>query len=318
MSLVSKFKKLGPKIFLLKILGFEPVFACAIRKKGDKALYDGDVSTPFELVPVDKSCWYADPLLYEHKGRTFLFMEAWGYRTRKGVIVCSEISERKVLKAKKVLEEDYHISFPNVFEFQNNLYMIPELEESGEIRLYRSIKFPGKWECVFEKKTDIPLIDCIVETIDGNDIYVKGSTFKEDNDMSTSFYHFKLHFDGMSFSYSDCDEKLNAIDMSLENRNAGRMILQDSNKGMHPVQRSTKSVYGYSLKFYESLLKENHWCDHEDSVVEITPESIKINGFKKKIIGTHTYSETSKYEVIDIEYFRWSPMNWVRQIIKRR
>jgi len=46
----------------------------------------------------------------------------------------------------KVLERDYHLSYPFLFEWNGNLYMIPETKGNKAIELYRCTRFPNKWE----------------------------------------------------------------------------------------------------------------------------------------------------------------------------
>jgi len=45
-----------------------------------------------------------------------------------------------------VLETDYHLSYPCVFEWQDEVYMIPETRADRSIQLYRCTEFPGEWE----------------------------------------------------------------------------------------------------------------------------------------------------------------------------
>ena len=48
-----------------------------------------------------------------------------------------------------VLEEPFHLSYPYVFEWEGNIYMIPETRAHRSVRLYRAVNFPGEW--IFEK-----------------------------------------------------------------------------------------------------------------------------------------------------------------------
>ncbi len=49
-----------------------------------------------------------------------------------------------------VLAEPFHLSYPYVFEWENNYYMIPEANSTESIRLYRATNFPRQWEHVTE------------------------------------------------------------------------------------------------------------------------------------------------------------------------
>jgi hypothetical protein len=44
-----------------------------------------------------------------------------------------------------VLAEPYHLSYPYVFEWMNEHYMIPESYMAGAVRLYKALEFPTRW-----------------------------------------------------------------------------------------------------------------------------------------------------------------------------
>lgn len=46
---------------------------------------------------------------------------------------------------KIVLDEDFHLSYPLVFEHDGEYYMVPESSESFSVRLYKADEFPYKW-----------------------------------------------------------------------------------------------------------------------------------------------------------------------------
>ncbi len=45
-----------------------------------------------------------------------------------------------------VLAEPFHLSYPQVFEWQGEYYLLPECHASGSVRLYRAKSFPTEWE----------------------------------------------------------------------------------------------------------------------------------------------------------------------------
>jgi len=47
-----------------------------------------------------------------------------------------------------VLDEPYHLSYPYVFEWQGDYYMVPESYQVNSILLYRAVNFPTDWEFV--------------------------------------------------------------------------------------------------------------------------------------------------------------------------
>jgi hypothetical protein len=45
----------------------------------------------------------------------------------------------------RVLERDYHLSYPFVFEHDGSLYMVPESARNRSVDLYRCVEFPLQW-----------------------------------------------------------------------------------------------------------------------------------------------------------------------------
>jgi hypothetical protein len=101
----------------------------------------------FNVVPDDGARFYADPFLHRANERTFLFVEEYPYAGRRGVISVAEVAGDRLLTAPvPVLKRPYHLSYPFVFEHEDEFYMIPETGENRSIELYRAIEFPWKWE----------------------------------------------------------------------------------------------------------------------------------------------------------------------------
>jgi len=81
----------------------------------------------------------ADPFLVAKDDILYLFYEEYRYRD-KGII--KMISTRDLVnwsKPKIVLEEDFHLSYPWVFQHDGQWYMIPETQAVHEVRLYKAV-----------------------------------------------------------------------------------------------------------------------------------------------------------------------------------
>ena len=82
----------------------------------------------------------ADPFLFVHKDRLFLFYEETTFRHPEGKIMM--VSTTDLLNWTKPIqithEDNVHFSFPYVFEDDGDVYMIPETGWIGEIRLYKA------------------------------------------------------------------------------------------------------------------------------------------------------------------------------------
>lgn len=105
-------------------------------------------------------CFLADPFGLWRDGRLYLFAEAYDYRTRRGNIVAYVLdADLNVLEQRTVLDEPWHLSYPNVFEADGEIWMLPEGYKSGTLSLYRAVEFPWQWEKVPEFSFPCAAID---------------------------------------------------------------------------------------------------------------------------------------------------------------
>lgn len=103
--------------------------------------------SPFTVLPDDGERFYADPFVLEHKGRHYLFVEEFPYATGRGVISVAELGDDGTFGVPRVvLEEKHHLSYPQVFARDGEIFMIPESGSAREVVLYRAAQFPDRWE----------------------------------------------------------------------------------------------------------------------------------------------------------------------------
>lgn len=102
-----------------------------------------------KLIPPTDRFW-ADPFVVDYKGEQYVFFEEMLYERGIGHLACIHLSrEGEPSEPIKVLEKPYHLSYPFVFQYQGQYYMIPETAANHTIELYRCEKFPHRW--VFER-----------------------------------------------------------------------------------------------------------------------------------------------------------------------
>ena len=118
----------------LRELFYSDYYNIAFRlKKNDRANSDRE----WTIVRSSNHEWFADPFLFEKNGRYFIFAERMNKWHSKGTIAYCEILDDGIaLDFKEVLCEPFHLSYPNVFEYNGKIYMIPESGHNYDIRLY--------------------------------------------------------------------------------------------------------------------------------------------------------------------------------------
>jgi hypothetical protein len=94
----------------------------------------------------DGSRFYADPFPLQFRDRLTLFVEDFEHRTAKGIISAVSFNAHgPVGRPEPVFELPYHLSYPFVFVWDDQAWMIPESTAAGSIDLFRSTNFPGGW-----------------------------------------------------------------------------------------------------------------------------------------------------------------------------
>ena len=123
-------------------------------------LYEG--SSPFKLEPYpginnpvltgkdcDDELYVADPFMINKDNKYFMFFEVMDRDDNEGNIAYAESTDLKNWKYKKViLDEKFHLSYPNVFKWKGDYYLLPESHQDLAVRLYKAESFPDKWKHV--------------------------------------------------------------------------------------------------------------------------------------------------------------------------
>ena len=117
--------------------------------------------------------YVADPFLFRYNDTNWLFYETLN-KDGKGVLGClKQLESGEWKQVGIVLERPWHLSYPQVFEEDGHIYMIPESCDStrgykeGSITLYEAHKFPYGWREV-KKLIPEPLADSTLFKKDGH------------------------------------------------------------------------------------------------------------------------------------------------------
>lgn len=110
----------------------------------------------------------ADPFLFHYQEANWLFYETVN-KAGKGMLgVLKEINGEWIDQG-IVLEEPFHLSYPQVFEHEGRVYMIPESCDfgKGNVSLYTTDSFPFGWRKV-QTLIDKPFADATLLHHDGH------------------------------------------------------------------------------------------------------------------------------------------------------
>ncbi|MEB3292295.1 MAG: hypothetical protein VKJ24_03975, partial [Synechococcales bacterium] len=93
-----------------------------------------------------KADFIADPFMLHENGTWYLFFEVLNSADNLGYIAFATSSNGRDWSYQKVvLKEPFHLSYPYVFKWNDDYYMIPETYQAGQVRLYKADRFPDRW-----------------------------------------------------------------------------------------------------------------------------------------------------------------------------
>lgn len=109
---------------------------------------DNPVLTQSDVSDVPAS-FLADPFMIRAGDAWHMFFEVKNILTRKGEIGLAQSRDGFDWRYSRiVLAEAFHLSYPYVFEWEGEYYMIPETLQANQIRLYKALRFPTEWRHV--------------------------------------------------------------------------------------------------------------------------------------------------------------------------
>ena len=246
-----------------------------------------DDPSDYRMMPSAEDRFYADPFLFERDGKTFLFFEDFRYAEGRAVIsVCELDAMGAPGDPVEVLRRPYHLSYPFLFEYRGETYMIPETRGNLAIELYRAASFPTVWVQQGNLIADIAAVDTTIQCVDGK-LWLFTS-------VSNGGYS---NSDELSLYFADTLEgpwkphPQNPIVSDVQRARPAGMLFEDAGRLIRPSQDCGKA-YGYALVFSEILkLTET---EYEERVIgRITPDLIP------HAISNHTYNRTASFEVVD-------------------
>lgn len=212
--------------------------------KDEKEVFELDKHEPihfFGETGIRRNAGYqaitTDPFLFVHAQRLYLFYEV---KTDFGV---GEIWAQSMdvhgtwTNHRQVLKESFHLSYPQVFRYAGQIWMIPEAASSGKVWLYTAKVFPNIWH---RKKVliDEPLLDpSIVILKDG--VFLLGTT---------RAYELKIYF------APDLMEEFISTGIDITNdksiaRNGGRPLLIQNI--LYRVAQNCKRFYGQNISLHQ-------------------------------------------------------------------
>lgn len=232
----------------------------------------------------------ADSFANFHNEQLNIFFEDYDYKNRKGKISkVSYTEDSGFSEHSTILEKDFHLAYPYIFEADGNNFMIPESCENKQIDCYRID--PSNNQPAFYK-TIIKDIDAVDSTlVKFNEKWWLFCTMSSDESNTKLYLFFADKFDG---DYSPHPANPVKTDIG-SSRPAGKPFI---NRGTlyRPAQDSS-DTYGGKIAI-NRIVKLDEYAFEEETVSYIG--TFKNSDFDK---GIHTICEAGGYTIFDAKRF---------------
>ena len=236
----------------------------------------------------------ADPFVATRDGRTCLFAEDFVYGTGKGHITAFELTDAGARELGTVVKEDFHLSFPFLFEFEGTLFMCPESREVAEIRIYECVEFPLKWKLKTLAMRGVVAADTMIFPKNGLWWMLTNISQTEPHDCSSELYLFWATTPlANDWKPHPCNPIVND---PLSARNGGLLI--DDAELVRVAQTPGFGSYGAAARLFRiTRISPDDYA--EEPVSSITPD------FVTGIHGSHHFHSNGRYSV-------WDSKQWKR------
>lgn len=104
----------------------------------------------YTVLQDDGARYYADPFVWTVGDVHHVFVEELPLATGRGLISHFTVQkDGRGSAPRPVLETPHHLSYPQIFAHEGQIYMMPECSASGAVDVYRADPFPTRWRPVF-------------------------------------------------------------------------------------------------------------------------------------------------------------------------
>jgi hypothetical protein len=258
-------------------------WSVAWRFDASRTLLDRKTAS-FSVIADDGQRYYADPFPFHRNGQNFLFIEEFPYAAGRGFISVITFDQNgQPLPPRAVLEEPHHLSYPFVFEYEGEVWMIPESGAAENICLYRAEQFPYKWKREAVLIDHIRGYDSTLMRCDGRFwLFVCESGWNSSSwDILSLFHSEKLLGEWVPHRQNPV-----LIDAILS-RPGGAMFKHDGHH-LRPAQDCSR-LYGGALVLCRL-----------DGLSSETFSQTPVGRIHCGALGCHTYNYSAGLEVIDV------------------
>lgn len=281
MNIIHKFNHLWDRLFY-----YDQYFMLIRKTVRDSALTD---TVGYIPIYPPKRRFYADPFIYKSKadGKNYLFFEDYSYNEEKAHIACMDVlPDGQCVNCRKVLEMEYHLSYPFIFEYGGDIFMMPETKDNWTIEVFRAVRFPDEWVLHKVVMDNIRAVDTTIFNYQGK-YWLFTNIVEDDKDFKPGLY---IYYSDSPFEGWTSHPQNPVVTDTHMVRPAGEIFERD---GMliRPGQ-DCSTMYGYSIVFNRIVtLTESRYEETVFGTLLPDPQAGRLYN--------HTYNFNEDFELID-------------------
>jgi hypothetical protein len=269
------------------------VLACC--KTGSPADTEQKTLGPLTVIAPPRGQNYADPFPFGHNGRTYIFVEEYA-DDGPGTICCGELYGNGTLgETRPVLTRNYHLSYPFVFAWRGDIYLLPETWDNRTVEVYGAIDFPHRWELAAVLLRNVTAVDSTILEHNGKLwLFAAGLA-----GLGTECSELSLFSADSLFGQWRPHPKNPIVRDVRRARPAGRFFFQHGLL-IRPGQDCSKR-YGYAISLNRvDVLSETDYRE--------TPLTAIFPNWMPRLLATHTFNQQGGFRLLDGQMLvpRWA------------
>ena len=204
-----------------------------------------------KIIPIrsPRDEFWADPFIFHFKNHDYIFFENYSYKANRAKISCGKLENNEIIEIVDVLNLDYHLSYPFIFEEDGDIYLMPETSENKRLEIYRCLDFPNQWEIYTTAFNGEAVADAHFFTDTLNQRWLFLNKLSSPNSVfENELYIYQV--DSIILN-KIIPHKQNPVIIDSRRARNGGLIFEYQNKFYRPSQSNVDGIYGKSLNLNE-------------------------------------------------------------------
>ena len=265
----------------------------AWRRAGADTLPGMGAGAPFSPVTLPDEGEYADPFLVEEGDNLHLFFERNPPGESRGELGVGVLDRDGVLhEVRSFLRKPYHISYPHVFAWKGDYWMVPETSEAKRVDLYRCEQFPDRWNLEATLLEGHAMTDSTL--IRQNGLWYMFVTVDESG-LDAELALFVFMAEELTGPWRP--HLSNPVRTDICNTRGGGAFVRHNGQLFRPAQDGSGG-YGSALTF-QRVLQLDQQAYREERASRFRPQ-----GFRG-LAGCHSFTACGDVQLIDVRLRRW-------------